>query len=79
MSREIFIGTERSKSMALFSRYESLSYFLEKFINKIAVIEAWHAAWPTDERIKPNLKTLSSGMTNKACLVIINPTTRLIF
>ena len=57
--------------MALFSSYESLDYFLQEFINKIDEIEAWHAACPTNERIQANLKTVESGMTNKACLFIV--------
>jgi hypothetical protein len=57
--------------MALFSSFESLTYTLEEFINLINEIEAWHATWPTDERIQDNLKTAESGMTNKACLFIV--------
>jgi hypothetical protein len=57
--------------MALFSSYESLDYFLQEFINKIADIEAWHASWLGNERIQAGLKTVESGMTNKACLFIV--------
>ena len=57
--------------MALFSSYESLDYFLQEFINKIAEIEAWHAAWPTNKRIQAGLTTVEAGMTNKACLFIV--------
>jgi hypothetical protein len=57
--------------MALFSSYESLGYFLQEFINKIDEIEAWYATWPADKRIQANLKTVESGMTNKACLFIV--------
>ncbi len=57
--------------MALFSSYESLSYFLQEFINKIDEIEAWHATWPGNERIQAGLRAVEGGMTNKACLFIV--------
>jgi hypothetical protein len=57
--------------MQLFSSYESLSWLLERFVDKLVEIETSITAWRQDDRIKANILAGDGWSTNPACLTII--------
>jgi hypothetical protein len=57
--------------MQLFSSYESLSWLLERFADKLVEIETSITTWRQDDRIRANILAGDGWATNPACLTII--------
>jgi len=57
--------------MQLFSSYESLSWLLERFANKLVEIETSITTWQQDDRIRANILAGDGWATNAACFTII--------
>jgi hypothetical protein len=57
--------------MQLFSSYESLSWLLKRFADKLDEIETSIEAWRQDDRIKANILAGDCWTTNPGCLTII--------
>ena len=56
--------------MQLFSSYESLSWLLERFADKLVEIETSITTWQQDDRIRANILAGDGWATNPACLTI---------
>jgi hypothetical protein len=57
--------------MELISTVESLSHYVETFLEQIREVRSWLSGWDHDPGNKTDIESVDFGMTKQACLTII--------